>query len=137
MDDARPSLEQHAIAKAFEARAKYGVFDRESFLLLLQDRAFVRHPCALGYSATALEPGEIAWVEPRGEVPAAGFDLWVHPRFEGRDHATILVAAYQLVVVNYGDIATPELAELFGATLLGLEPDEYYRQLCALADENG
>ena len=36
--------------------------------------------------------------------------------------------------INYGDIATHEEAELFGATLLGLDQEHYYATLCKLAD---
>ncbi len=33
--------------------------------------------------------------------------------------------AYHLVTVNYGDVATHEEAEVFGATLLDLDQDDY------------
>jgi hypothetical protein len=36
--------------------------------------------------------------------------------------------------VNYGEIVSHEEAELFGATLLGMDVEEYYRALCDLAD---
>jgi len=39
--------------------------------------------------------------------------------------------------VNYGDFATPEDAEAFGAAALGLSPDEYYHEICELADQLG
>jgi hypothetical protein len=37
-------------------------------------------------------------------------------------------------VINYGSIVEAEHAELYGATLLGLEVDTYYQALCELAD---
>jgi hypothetical protein len=42
---------------------------------------------------------------------------------------------YQLVVVNYGEFASAEDAETFGAAALGLSKDDYYGQLCEWADE--
>jgi hypothetical protein len=44
---------------------------------------------------------------------------------------------YQLVLVNYGEFASPEDAESFGAAAVGLDREEYYERLCALADQLG
>ena len=41
---------------------------------------------------------------------------------------------YQLVLVNYGEIASAVEAETFGAAASGLSRDEYYHMLCGLAD---
>jgi len=38
-----------------------------------------------------------------------------------------------LVVVNYGEFASAEDAETFGAAVLGLSQHEYYDTLCELA----
>jgi hypothetical protein len=58
----------------------------------------------------------------------------VHPHYEHHTDVLPLLITYHLVSVNYGDIATHEEAELYGATLLGLPVEEYYRRLCELAD---
>jgi hypothetical protein len=42
---------------------------------------------------------------------------------------------YQLVLVNYGEFASADDAETFGAHALGLAKDDYYQALCRLADE--
>ena len=42
---------------------------------------------------------------------------------------------YQLVLVNYGEFASAEDAETFGAAVLGITRDEYYQTLCELADQ--
>jgi hypothetical protein len=44
---------------------------------------------------------------------------------------------YHLVLINYGDFASPEDAEIFGSNALGLSKDQYYQALCAMADEIG
>jgi len=44
---------------------------------------------------------------------------------------------YQLVLVNYAAFASPEDAETFGASALGISQDEYYATLCDMADEIG
>jgi hypothetical protein len=38
-------------------------------------------------------------------------------------------------VVNYGEFASADDAETFGAAALGLSKDDYYQAVCALADE--
>ena len=42
---------------------------------------------------------------------------------------------YQLVAVNYGGFASGDDAETFGAAALGLEREDYYQELCRLADQ--
>ena len=44
---------------------------------------------------------------------------------------------YQLVLVNYGEFASADDAETFGAAALGISRDEYYATLCDMADEVG
>jgi len=41
---------------------------------------------------------------------------------------------YQLVLVNYGEFASSDDAEIFGAASLGISRDEYYDVLCSLHD---
>jgi hypothetical protein len=132
----RKALRDHVIDRALLARERYGdLRDHATFLRFLEDRELVRYPVAIEFAADVLEPGELAWPAPVGPRPADGFRMAVHPRFERRPDAVPLVVAYQLVAVNYGDIAGPEEAELFGATLLGLDAGAYYEALCRLADE--
>jgi len=45
-----------------------------------------------------------------------------------------LAVAYMAAVINYGDAATPELAELHGSLLTGLSPEEFYLKVSAIAD---
>jgi hypothetical protein len=82
-----------------------------------------------------LRPGEFAHPVPRGETPEEGFELYVHPYFMTHLDRIAYLALYQLVVVNYGEFASPDDAETFGATTLGLSKEEYYQTLCELSDE--
>jgi hypothetical protein len=61
--------------------------------------------------------------------------MHVHPHFAAQPDRVPLLVLYQLVVVNGGEFASPKDAETFGAGALGPSKDEYYRDLCALADE--
>lgn len=130
------ALRDHAIERALFARERYGCpRDAATFLRILEDREIVRYPTAIEYDDASLLPGEFAHAEPLGERPADGFRLLIHPRFRDRAGVLPLLAAYHIVRINYGEVATSEEAEVFGATLLGLPIDDYYDSLCDLAGE--
>jgi hypothetical protein len=134
--DGKQALRDHVIDKALSARARHGgAVDYPAVLRLLEDREAVRYPTAVAFDAAPLQPGEFAYAEPLGSHPAAGFRLCIHPHFESREEALPLLIAYHIVRINYGDVATREEAELYGAALLGLEVDDYYARLCRLAAE--
>ena len=132
------ALRGHVLEKALLARERYGPeIDVQALERVLQDRDIVRFPTTLRFDAQPLIAGEFAHALPLGERPSDGFVLVIHPYFERRPDAIPLLAAYQLVAINYLDVATREEAELFGAALHGLEIDEYYQRVCQLADELG
>jgi len=131
-EDARVALRDHALALARRGFEKYGgkIVPEE----ILQDQEIVRYPTTLRFGAERLQPGEFAFPEPLGETAADGFCLHVHPCFEDQAEALPLLVSYQIVAINYGGMATAEDAEWFGAVLLGLDKEAYYRRLCRLAD---
>jgi hypothetical protein len=134
-DDAKQSLTAHVAAKGCEIFGKYGpVLGWPELERLLEDRAFVRYPCEIVFDAAALCEGEFAHPVPKGATPEAGFTMQVHPVYERqREHVPALVL-YQLVAVNYGEFASADDAECFGAAALGLTRDEYYSRVCELAE---
>jgi hypothetical protein len=133
--EAQQALRAHAAAKGAEIHARYGPrIGWAELERILADRRCVRHPCAVEFDATPLGPGEFATPLPRGEHPRDGFVIHVHPFFQDQRDRVPYLVFYQLVVVNYGNLADATLAELFGARALGVSVDEYYRAVCALAD---
>ena len=103
---------------------------------LLDDRQYVRYPVRLCFDARPLQPGEFAYAQMVAEgQPDQGFILFVHSHFESSPSVLPMLIAYHLVCVNYGDIADHEAAEVFGATLLGMDPETYYQMLCQLVDQ--
>jgi hypothetical protein len=136
--DARQSLNAAAAAIGAEIHEKYGPrIGWTQLLQILGDRNCARYPSEIVFDAALLQPGEFAHPVPKGDQPADGFTIYVHPYFMMQlDHVPLLVL-YQLVVVNYGAFASPDDAETFGASALGLSKDEYYHALCCLADELG
>ena len=137
-EDARQSLNGHVAAKGREIRAKYGPhIGWKELLRILADRACVRYPCEIVFDAGSLEPGEFAHPAAKGERPEEGFTMYVHPFFMTQlEHVSGLVL-YQLVLVNYGEFASADDAETFGAAALGISRNEYYQILCGLADQVG
>jgi len=137
-DDVRQPLNAHVAAKGAEVCAKYGPgLGWRELQRLLEDRAAVRYPCAVAFDAAPLEPGEFAHPVARGERPEDGYTIFVHPYFMTQLEAVPGLVLYQLVLVNYGEFASADDAETFGAAALGISRDEYYERLCALADEIG
>jgi hypothetical protein len=134
-DDMRVSLAAHVAAKGDEIFAKYGpVIGFTQLRAILEDRACVRYPCELRFDASRLQAGEVAYPEPLGRNPEEGFVLHVHPLYMTRLADVSLLALYQLVAVNYGEFASPDDAEIFASRALGLDREEFYQRLCALAD---
>jgi hypothetical protein len=137
-EDARQSLTAHVEGKGIEAYLKFGPhIGWPELQRLLADRVFVRYPVEIVFDATSLQPGEFAVPIPKGERPEEGFTMCVHPCFEQNLHQIAYPVLYQLVAVNYGEFASHEEAETFGAAALGITRDEYYEALCAISDQLG
>jgi hypothetical protein len=134
--EVRQSLNACAAAVGAEIYAKYGPrIGWKQLLQILEDRSCTRYPCEIVFEAAPLEAGEFAHPVANGDRPGDGFTIYVHPFFMMQLEQLPLLVLYQLVLVNYGAFASPDDAETFGAAVLGLAKDEYYRALCRLADE--
>lgn len=135
IDDARQSLTAHLAAKGAEIHEKYGPrIGWDELLQILDDRACVRYPCEISFDAEPLLAGEFAHPVAKGTRPEEGFTICVHPVFATQLSQVPLLVFYQLVAVNYGEFASADDAEIFGASALGLGKDEYYGAVCALAE---
>jgi hypothetical protein len=134
-DDARQSLNEHVAARGREIHAKYGPhIGWRELKQILEDRACVRYPCEIVFDAGPLEPGEFAHPAAKGERPEDGFTMYVHPFFLAQLDQVPGLILYQLVLVNYGEFASADDAETFGAAALGLPRQDYYQTLCEMAD---
>ncbi len=125
--------------KAWEARQAYGEgepgMSMANLEVLLQDRKFIRYPVSISFDTASLDEGEAAYPHPIEENnPKAGFVMFVHPSLQGDDEAVASVVAYQLVAINYGDIAEHEAAEHFGSILMGMDVETYYKKMCSITD---
>ena len=135
-DDARQSLNSHVTTKGAEINAKYGPrIGWKELQRILEDRACVRYPCKVAFDAAGLQPGEFAHPAANGGRPEDGFTMYVHPLFMTDLARVPLLVLYQLVLINYGEFASPDDAETFGASAAGQSREEYYAELCNLADQ--
>jgi hypothetical protein len=135
-DDARQSLTAHVAARGIELYQKYGpTIGWAELLRVLEDRAFCRYPCEIVFDAKPLLPAEFAHPSMKADRPEDGFIMHVHPHFFAQLDRVPWLVLYQLVALNYGEFASSDDAETFGAAALGLTRDEYYTELCKLADE--
>jgi hypothetical protein len=136
LQDGRKSLNEHVAFKGAELREKYGPeIGWTQLLRVLQDRGCVRYPCDVAFDAGPLQPGELAYPAPKGQRPEEGYIICVHPWFDSQRQRAPYAVLYQLVAVNYGEFASADDAETYGATALGISKDQYYETLCGMADE--
>ena len=137
-EDAKVSLTTHVASKGEEICARFGPgLSWANLQVLLEDRAYVRYPCTIKFDSTELHPGEFAHPVPNSDRPEDGFTMHVHPIYLTQLAQVPYLVLYQLVVVNYGEFASHEDAEVFAAAALGVSRDEYYETLCSLADQLG
>ena len=135
-EDGRQSLNAHVAAKGAEIHAKYGPsLGWNELQRLIDDRTYVRYPCTIAFDYLPLQPGEFAHPAPNGDRPEDGFTMYVHPYFMTQPERVPYLVLYQLVLVNYGEFATADDAEVYGASALGLSQEQYYAALCQMADE--
>ncbi len=135
VEDARQSMQAHVAFKGAEIHAKYPLLGWKHLLQLLGDRTCVRYPCEVVFDAAPLNDDEMALAQAKADRPEEGFTIYVHPYYALQLSRIPYLVLYQLVLVNYGEFASADDAEIFGAHALGISTNEYYETLCAMADE--
>ncbi len=128
-------MEAHAACKGAEIYAKYGPeIGWGELLRILKDRTVVRYPCEVSFDSQSLVVGECAHAQSKSEDPNEGFTIYIHPFFASQPPDAVALALYQLVVVNYGPFASSDDAESFGAAILNVSKDAFYKRMCEIAD---
>jgi len=126
---------EHARFAAQRALARLGApLSPSNLNLFLADDRCLRYPTRIIYDRTGLEPQQVAQPFYRQSRDGLFCDLHVDPALQRTPGVIYLVVAYMAAVINYGDAATPELAEMLGAKLTGIEQEEFYEKMCAIAD---
>ena len=129
------SLREHILAQAIVAHQKHGLLTAAKLDALLHDPDCLRYPVRIVFEFGEMAMHQFAqpdidWrnTEQDGRV------LYVRPLLQERPDVLPLAVAYMIPLINYGDIISDDHCLLYGATLLGLMEEEYYQQMCALAD---
>lgn len=132
------SLRDHLLAQAVVAHQKHGPITADKLDALLHDPECLRHPVRLVF-----EFGEMAmhqFAQPDIDwrnTDQDGRVLYLRPSLRERPDLLPLAVAYMIPLINYGAIISDEHCLLYGATLMGMMEDEFYRAICALADWTG
>ncbi len=132
------SMLDHVVAQAEVARAKHGPLTADRLDALLHDPSCVRHPVRLVFEFGEMAQHQfgqpdIDWRSPE----QGGRVLYLRPMLRDRPDLVLLAAAYLIPLINYGDVVTDEVCVHYGATLLDLTPEEFYRRICSLAETVG
>jgi len=125
----------HASEKALEIRQRLGPdIDYPAVLAMLDDRKSTRYPTQIQFVREGIEPGMFAMTQAISDNPDDGYVISIHSDFEDRHDDLPALILYQLVLVNYGDLATANDAEVFGATILDMDREAYYQKIVTLSD---
>ena len=129
------SLSDHLLAQAVVTHQKHGPITADKLDALLHDPVCLRYPVRLVFELGEMALHQFAqpdidWRSPEQD----GRILYLRPVLRDRPDLIPLAVAYMIPLINYGEIISDEHCLRYGATLLGLMEDEYYRQMCALAD---
>ena len=132
------SLREHLVAQAIVAHQKHGPVTADKLDALLHDPDCLRHPVRLVFEFGEMAMHQFAqpdidWrnTEQDGRV------LYIRPLLRERPDLLPLAVSYMIPLINYGDIITDEHCLLYGATLTGMMEDEFYQQICSIADVVG
>jgi len=137
-ESAHRRVSAELVTKAVELRQKYGPdIDWEKLQRLLHDPQFAPFPCEIRFDSTPLLPGEFGHPVPKGAGQDQGYILYLHPQYASQLARVPYLVLHQLVLVNYGESATADDAEVFGALALGLSKEAYYQALCELSGQLG
>ncbi len=128
-------ISNHASEKARDIRSRYGPNITYPILLaILKDRRSVRYPVEIRFVSEGIQPGMFARTDLISDDPEEGYVISLHSTFEGREDILPSLILYQLVLVNYNDLATANDAEIFASTVLGIKRDAYYEQIVSITD---
>ena len=132
------SLREHLLAQAVVAHQKYAPITFLTLDALLHDSDCLRFPVRLIY-----EFGEMAmhqFAQPDRDwrnTDQNGRALYLRPMLREHPEKVVYAVAYMIPLINYDTIISDEHCLAYGATLMGMMEDEFYRKICELADLAG
>jgi len=132
------SLREHLLAQAVVAHQKHGPITFEKLEALLHDPDCLRYPVRLVYEYGEMAMHQFAQPDIDYRNPEQnGRVLYIRPALRDHPEQVVLAVVYMIPLVNYGRIIGDAHCLAYGATLLGKMETEFYREVCALADQAG
>jgi len=129
------SLREHLLAQAVVAHQKHGPITFDKLNALLHDPDCLRYPVRLVYEFGEMAMHQFAQPDIDYRNPEqAGRVLYLRPMLRDHPDKVVLAVAYMIPLINYGQVIGDEHCLAYGATLLGMLENEFYREICALAD---
>jgi hypothetical protein len=129
------ALFEHARYAAARACARLGApLSAQNLQEFLSDEECLRYPTRLVFDRAHLESRQFAQPVFSSSKEGLLCDLHIDPKLQNRPDVLYLAVAYMAAVINYGEAATPDLAEMMGALLAGMDQEQFYEKICEIAD---
>lgn len=122
--------------QAQEARQRHGGLGPANLQSFLQDPDAVRYPTRLVLEYGEMGVHQFAQPEPDYRNPG-GCMLYVRPILGQRPDLLALAVSYMIPIINYGELISDKHCLAYGAALMGLDEETYYRRICEMADFTG
>ena len=131
----KEALFSHAFEWATKTKIKLGgPLTGDNLPVLLSKPGCLRYPTVVHFDRENMEPQQFA----QPEILTAGNGplcrLHVDPEIQNSNSPLHLIVAYMAASINYGDAATPDLAEMVGSILTGMPVEDFYNSICQIAD---
>ena len=127
------SLKDHLVDTAILAHQLYAPVVGNSLNEFIANRDLLRHPIRISFEMGSMAPHQFAQPEQRDDELV----LCVHPDLKNSEQDLAYAVAYFVPVINYGALINDDHCLVYGATLFGLTIDEYYQELCRMANRVG
>ena len=115
-------------------RQEYGNLDEAGLKKLLEDETYFPLPVEWRFDSSVIDDGAYALVLAVPEKRPEGFCIVLHDYFKDKAEDLVPLILYQLVIVLMGDLASHDDAESFGAIVMDMNKENYYRKICDLVD---
>ncbi len=134
-EELKEALFSHAFEWATKTKIKLGgPLTGDNLPVLLTSPGCLRYPTVVQFDRKNMEPQQFAQPEILTSENGPLCRLHVDPEIQSSNSSLYLIVAYMAASINYGDTATPDLAEMVGSMLTGMPVEDFYNSICQIAD---
>jgi hypothetical protein len=129
------SLREHIAGQAVVAHHKHAPLTFAGLDALLADPECLRYPTRLVFEFGEMAAHQFAQPDlDHHNSEEQGRVLYLRPLLRDRPDLILLAVAYMIPAINYGKVVTDEHCLRYGATLLGMTEEQFYKAICDMAD---